>query len=533
MKKFITLILSVIALGSISFSANAKLVDLGQMQLDTDYQIPADFNSYIGTFVAPATGTLIATGSNSTVLEPYHAQLDDMEAEGNHIPVNYDNYYGDKQYHFDITEGTTYYFYLDFSMNECTFRLSMDSGEGIQIAKCTPEAGSVFSASGGGLVSVQFNRAVRMDGQAKVVAGEREASVAVNGQANIYSMEIKEILMGWLNDGTLVGGDKFVIRLTNVVAADDATQMYGTDGTAEIEYTIGSMPIKLISTENASGTFKSYYMPDDPTGLLKLTFDGDVESALASLSFGSTDVEGDYYTETLTPIIEGKTITIDLRGKTRTPDTMVASGNNYNNITISFNRVLDTTGQYAYSDQQGSIGGFSFTFDALEVVTADVLCEFTPAPNTSLDGVAQIEIWITDEAKLSYDGVVFKYGKKGNLTEEFVVYNNLITKESDPDFEGAAILYVPVPDVVIGDYYIEVSLYNLTSADGLDHSQDVFASYFSGNAAIDRVFGDETKEFTVYNTQGILVLNTTNRDEVKNLPQGIYIINGEKFLLTR
>ncbi|MBR4070147.1 MAG: hypothetical protein IKK16_02985, partial [Bacteroidaceae bacterium] len=64
-------------------------------------------------------------------------------------------------------------------------------------------------------------------------------------------------------------------------------------------------------------------------------------------------------------------------------------------------------------------------------------------------------------------------------------------------------------------------------------SQDVFASYFSGNAAIDRVFGDETKEFAVYNTQGILVLHTTNRDEVKNLPQGIYIINGEKFLLTR
>ena len=79
-------------------------------------------------------------------------------------------------------------------MNACTFRLSMDSGEGIQIAKCTPEEGSIFSVSGGGLVSVQFNRAVNMSHQAKVVAGEKEASVAVNGQANIYSMEIKEIL---------------------------------------------------------------------------------------------------------------------------------------------------------------------------------------------------------------------------------------------------------------------------------------------------------------------------------------------------
>ena len=530
MKKLFTLILAVLALG-----ANAKLVDLGQMQLDTDYKIAYDFNEYIGTFVAPTSGTLIATGTNSTVLEPYKERLDNMEAEGNHIPVNYDNYYGDKQYHFDITEGTTYYFYLDFSMSECTFRLSMDSGEGIQISKCTPEAGSVFSASGGGLVSVQFNRAVSMSHQAKVVAGEKEASVAVNGQANIYSMEIKEILMNWLTDGTLVGGDKFVIRMLDVAAADDASQLYGTDGTVEVEYIIGSMPIRLTGTENTSGAFKSYYMENDPIGIVKLTFDGDVESALASLSFGSTDVEGDYYTETLTPIIEGNTITIDLTGKTRTPEKMVASGKNYNNITLSFDKVVDTTGQYAYSDQDGAIGGFSFTFDELVVVTADVLCEFAPAPNTSLDGVAEIEIWITDENKLSYDGVLFQYGvEKENLTNEVVVENGLITKEADPDFEGAAILYVPVPNEVLsGDYFIMVSLHNLATADGLDHSQDVIASYYAGQAAIDKVFGDETSEFTVYNTQGILVLHTTNRDAVKNLPQGIYIINGEKFLLTR
>jgi hypothetical protein len=90
-----------------------------------------------------------------------------------------------------------------------------------------------------------------------------------------------------------------------------------------------------------------------------------------------------------------------------------------------------------------------------------------------------------------------------------------------------------VPNEIKGDYFIKVSLNNLATADGLDHSQDVVADYYFGNAAIDKIFGEDTAEFTVYNTQGILVLYTTNRDEVKNLPQGIYIINGEKFLLTR
>lgn len=529
MKKIFTLLLAVLALG-----ANAKLVDLGQLQLDTDYSIAGDFNDYIGTFTAPTSGTLIATGTNSTILEPYNAKLDDMEAAGNHIEVSYDNYYGTKQYHFDVTEGTTYYFYLNFSMNSSVFRLSMDSGEGIQIAKCTPEEGSVFSVSGGGLVSIQFNRAVHMDGQARVIAGDKEASVAVNGQTNIYSMEIKEILMNWLTDGTLVGGDKFTIRMYNVVAADDASQKYGTDGIAEIEYIIGSMPVMLTGTENTTGTFKSYYMENDPSGIVKLVFDGEISSATASLTFGSLDVEGDYYTESLTPSIDGNTITVDLSGKTRTPEKMVASGTNYNNVTISFSKVLDTTGQYVYSSQDGVIGGFSFTYDELLVVTADVLSEFTPAPNNSLDGVAEIEIWITDEAKLSYDGVLFQYGSdKENLDQQVVVENGLITKEADPDFEGATLLYVPVPNEIKGDYFIKVSLNNLATADGLDHSQDVVADYYFGNAAIDKIFGEDTAEFTVYNTQGILVLYTTNRDAVKNLPQGIYIINGEKFLLTR
>ena len=147
MKKIYTLLLlAVIALG-----ANAKLVDLGELQLDTDYQIAGDYNDYIGSFVAPTSGTLIVTGTNSTILEPYHAKLSNMESEGNKIEVTYDNFYGNKQYHFDITEGTTYYFYLNFCMNKTVLRLTMDNKAGIEISQCIPAIGSVFSASGGGL----------------------------------------------------------------------------------------------------------------------------------------------------------------------------------------------------------------------------------------------------------------------------------------------------------------------------------------------------------------------------------------------
>ena len=219
---------------------------------------------------------------------------------------------------------------------------------------------------------------------------------------------------------------------------------------------------------------------------------------------------------------------------------MVKSGTNYNNMTISFNKVLDTTGQHAYSGGQGTIGGYSFTYETLDVVTADVISEFIPAPGSTLDCCEPetIEIWITDEGKLSYDGVKFAL----DFMEEPIVVTDY-TKEADTFDPTAAILTVPFPWEQIpmltqeneenAPIVITVTLNNLQSADGIDHTADVTATYYLNSlGAVNSILGDDTNTFTVYNTRGILVMHTTNRDELKNLPRGIYIINGEKFVVT-
>lgn len=541
MKKFYTLLFALIACALTSITANAKLIELGELQLDTDYQVASDFNSYIGSFTAPSSGTLVATSTDTYTLLPYYERLDDMETMGN--PVNYslDNPYGAKKYHFNVTEGTTYYFYLDFSMSSFTFRMTMDGGNEIKIDNISPEEGSLFSISSGGMISIQFNRSVNLNTTAQVISGSNEESVTINGQNNMYSIEIKEVIVKWLNEGTVQSGDKFIVRISDITAADDASVVYGTDGVAEIEYTIAPMPIQLIGSTNTSGTFKSYYMSDDPTAIVTLIFDGEVSSANASLSFGTTEVEGDYYMEELTPVIEGNTIKIDLSGKSRTLDMMVASGNNYNNMVLSIGKVLDKSGQYAYSSGQGSLGSFAFLYETFEVVTANVISEFIPAPESTLDAntTESIEIWVTDEAKLSYDGIQFK----ANYLETPLVVVDF-KKEADPYDPTAAILTVPVPGELFTATTEEttdgkepsfvVTLNNLRSADGIDHTNDVSAIYYVKlSDAVEKVFGDETTEFTVFNTQGILVLHTTNREELRNLPQGIYIINGVKFLIAQ
>lgn len=192
MKKIFTQLLMLIACVAVSFTAQARLINLGDIELDTDYNIPMDFNAYIASYTATSSGTLIASSTDTYTLLPYYQKLSDMESEGNAIHYTLDNPYGAKQYHFDVTEGTTYYFYIDFTMSSFTFRISMDAGVGLSITETTPKAGSTFSISGSGLVSVKFNRSVRLNNTAQIISGEHTATVGVNGENNIFSMEIKE-----------------------------------------------------------------------------------------------------------------------------------------------------------------------------------------------------------------------------------------------------------------------------------------------------------------------------------------------------
>ena len=71
MKKIFTQLFMLVACVAMSFTAQAKLVDLGEIQLDTDYQIPMDFNSYIASFTATSSGILVASSTDTYTLLPY------------------------------------------------------------------------------------------------------------------------------------------------------------------------------------------------------------------------------------------------------------------------------------------------------------------------------------------------------------------------------------------------------------------------------------------------------------------------------
>lgn len=530
MKKIFTQILAVCALIAVTFTAQAKDVELGELALDTEYQIPGDFNTYYATFTPTQDGVLTATSTQSDTMEPFVERLSNMTAEGNMIAYTSDSDFP-AIYHFNVTAGTTYVFYKRFSMNAFTFTLSMSGSNSIEVKSVSPAQGSQYSISGDGLVTVEFNRAVNINKTADVVFGSNVGQVAINGSSPLFSIEPQHIIAEWLKDGVIKEGDQFSIKIYDVKAADDESIVYGTDGTVVIDYIMAGMPYQLVSTENTDGAFKSYYLPDDPTAIVKLTFDGNITKALARITFGDVETENEFYAEELPVTIDGKTISVDLSGKRRRPSDMVGSGTDYMNLCLEFNEVMGDNDQYVYSSGQGTIGSFSFTYSSIEVITANIFCEFTPASNSTLtEETTQLEIWITDEAKLQYDGVQFDYTGVAGEVGSVVVSN--YTKEVDSEDPTASILYVPLPEELKEMSSVTVTLSNLVCADGNNHSNDVKAFYYLNMSGVDKVFGDDTTRYVVYNIQGIRILDTTNRDAINNLPAGVYIINGKKFLFT-
>lgn len=53
-----------------------------------------------------------------------------------------------------------------------------------------------------------------------------------------------------------------------------------------------------------------------------------------------------------------------------------------------------------------------------------------------------------------------------------------------------------------------------------------------GTGAVDSLCGDtQSCLFYVYNLQGLLLLKTDDKDRVKKLPIGLYIVNGKKLIV--
>lgn len=425
-------------------------------------------------------------------------------------------------------KGTTYYVFTDFPMDPGKLKVSYGGGSALELTKVTPEDGSILSA-GESYISLEFSKPIRFS-QSVMVIGGKEISVVANQTDRFVSIDAKAQLLDAYNSGALKQGDDILLVLKEVQSFDGKSSL----GDVVVRYKAAAKPLMLVSSINGPETgmpkIKSWMSPTCSEGLIQLIFDGKLNKnakITATLTYGDSEKEGDYYTEELTPeFLSDNRIALDLRGKLRVPNQMIASGTVYDNMLLNIRGVEDEYGFASYAEGSGTSGAYFFNY-GYEMVSYSIMTEFTPASGQSIDNVNEITIWMQETgSKMVFEGATFEYVYEGT-THVAEVPQTEITIIPDVEEETASYITIPVPAFSRdADSQVKVTLKNAVYPDGMDYASYVTAIYTTKGFVDPTGIGEISiaKKTTIYTVDG----------KVATLPlktNTLYIINGKKTLV--
>ncbi|MBQ2365745.1 MAG: hypothetical protein II293_01145 [Bacteroidaceae bacterium] len=433
-------------------------------------------------------------------------------------------------------KGTVYYIYCSFPMNGGDVEVTYGKAVPVELKEVIPAAGSELSAAES-YVGFEFTKAIFAEG-CIIKVGETEKEVEAHINDRFVSIEAKKEMLELYNSGALKKGEEITFILKNVTSADGKDKL----GNVTAKYIAAQKPTMVIKEESTPGNgmdvLKSWLPTESTTGLVKITFNEALNpkaTITATLTYGdmeSEDANG-YYTENLTTTIEQDSILcIDLRGKLRTPATMVASGKIYPTAMLMIKGVEDINGYMTLSEELGNAGSYFYNY-TYELIEYNMMTEFTPASGASIDGVKEIEIWMQETGgNITFDGVKFEYTYQ-NEPAEIVISKDKLSVETDPEDETASIILITVPEFERdADCEVKLSLTGIISPDGIAHDEYLTAVYTTkgipDTSGISNV-ATATKSNTIYTIDGKKVPANYLKDNTKQAtPHKIYILNGKK-----
>lgn len=445
------------------------------------------FKSIYAQFVVPED--VSTDGVKLEVVSPQDMGIYTDETHQTEAVYNRTGSFSPFTYTIDIPngtkKGTTYYFYESFVMNGGNITVSYGQGTPIALKDVTPADGSTLSASSA-YVTWTFNKNVRVS-NATMKVGSTEVGINVMTQGYFVTADLKATLLKMYNEGTLKADDEVVITLKGVCDANNTENVLDEVVTT---YKAAAKPLLLVSETNVPNKgldkFLSYFASNNTNALVQLEFDGSLNETLpvVKLVYGDLESEVDYYEENLTAagmvkVLGGNMLVIDLRDKVRTPDVMVPSGTNYDIMGLHILGVKDAEGNFAYSDGSASLGSFFYNFP-YEVVPYELAPDFTLKGGQSIDDAKAVELWINETGgNMTFDGVQFTY-TYNNQEGVAEVSREQITAEADPDDPDATIYTIPVPNFSTdANSTVIVTLKNMVCPDGVDHSDDIIATFKS------------------------------------------------------
>lgn len=528
-------------------TANAESVNLGELQNGVAYEYSADgFPSVEATFTVIEDGAVRVLCSGTDLFAYDSAEHNEEgRLDSDHSYVN-----GGSMATYQCKAGDVIYLYNSFVMTSGTVTVTNGTVEMKLVSEAPsldPESkdyyGGYFTVSSNYTIGLSFNVPVSVGG-ATLTANGVTRSVSCNTYGMTASLDVAATIMDLYNTAGLKRGDKMTVSLTGVAEKDNAENMINGDGNVSIEYVMDNAPVMLQSTVNTpdSGvpSILSWYAPGSPESVVELIFSGDIAlsedyPATVRLSYGDVEnLELGMYYENITPVFEGNTLKIDLSGKLRRPVDMLPgidpeSAPDYINMTVY--HVYGADGQRAYTGVASNPYNYNFNY-TIDVLSYNVVSDFTPSASKGLVEGNELEIYIMNGSMVSFEGVNFAYTDGQGAASVTVPFSEVKYEVDEFDDNDRVItLAVPALPGITETSDVVVTLSGMSVLDGLNHEDDVKCTYSSYTAGISSVTADADGSYEVYNAQGIRLLSTASKAQVKTLPAGLYIVNGQKVIV--
>lgn len=532
---------------ALALTTAVQAADFTQIYKDNVFGVSPNNATTYWFYVADATETLtmIAQQTNTSTGIPRPFSDENLE---NAISISPGYVNGIYQYQLNVEEGTTYYFKLVATWADSAFYMLQSEAGGamtaLEVSSISPAEGSTLDLTGTGSVVAYFNQAVTCNATATMQSGHMtNDSLAVNVISSTSSLQVeyKDTLMGWLTDGHVLAGDAVTFTFTGIASAANPDSLLNGDGTLTLSFLVPDAPVQLVE-ETVPQTFRSYWLPEDEDGIIRLTFDGELSAASAYLTYGDRDSETDYYYEPLTVQIDSNQIIIDLTGYLRNPSAMLASGTLYESVYIKVTNVLDSQGNSPYSAAQGSVGSYSYTLPYKDIST-NFATEWLPADGKNISEKSNCELYISQSGVVLCEAFIFTF-QRVDTAAATIVSDTLLIALSDvkaEDEDGGIVYTFAFPDEVKAGYNVTLSLDGLQFSDGIytdartamltvtynPATDDELQALLDAATAIQRIATDSpTNAQATYTLSGQKV----SADRNALLP-GIYIMDGQKVFM--
>lgn len=468
------------------------------------------FQTCSGIYTSPADARIYVDGARdcSAYNDPEHKDPVSVTALGN----------TGNEVWFTAKKDQVIYFYEAYPMNDNTFVLYQEgiADKPLDVSTMQPAQNALVDFNNYPDLEITFNQEIQLAGNEatisftnRLTSATEEITVRATASGQALRVPMFSELRSYMASGAIKTGDKYSVIVPGLssmmgvpyIDADEA-------GNLVMTFLCGSLPVTVVK-QSVPSKFLSYWPVGAPEGMMSMEFDAPLMNdgkTFITLSWGNQEGDGEYYNEIVPVEIEGNTLSADFTGKLRTPATMTPAFPNamYDFITIDVSNIRDEYGVPVASPGSGTVGSYGFTPAYVLITRNNVACEFNPLSGSRLDGISNVQAFITGVSGFTFDGFLLTYVDNENKTLTTTIPMSDVEITNDDD--DYAFYNFDLPEEVKTAKRVEITLNDVVTLDGYDHRFEVRCVY--GGFAVHDTDPANDSQLAMLNADSVIKIET-------------------------